>query len=439
MSGTSYQTMVGWQASCETGYIESIASYPNWHNAALDANVDIGINAVRIGLHSGIAENSTDYYGNFLANGQDSTVGNGVALWQAVKDHWRIPINDNADPNTTNASGYKWAMVDWQIDKCVVPLRNKLAARGEQLYWTITYVHFSTSNQLHVDTPAEYGELILALWQHLQSRYGFFPNGLEIYLEPDNGAAQVSPSELAAMIVAARNRLINAGYTKPEFIAPSTVSGPNAAPFYLSLKTANVVAASYIDIVGYHRYVDIDDILLGNLRLTAQADGKRTGMNEYTGATYLNLHSDLSVGRVSIWEQYALAFQTIDNGDQYFVIGPAPGYALTIGNKTKFIQHYTRYIRRGAVMKGVTNQSSNFQGLPFRNANGTYVVPIKASAAGTITVEGLPAGVYGIRYTTGSSYNIALPNQTVASGGQLTFNIPASGVATVFDLNYLAP
>jgi hypothetical protein len=185
--------------------------------------------------------------------------------------------------------------------------------------------------------------------------------------------------------------------------------------------------------------VDIDDILLGNLRLTAQADGKRTGMNEYAGASYLNLHSDLSVGRVSIWEQYALAFQTIDNGDQYFVIGPPPGYAVTIGNKTKFIQHYTRYVRRGSLMKGVNNQSSNFQGLPFRNANGTYVVPIKATAAGTITVEGLPAGVYGIRYTTASSYNIALPNQTVANGGQLTFNMPASGVATVFDLNYLAP
>jgi hypothetical protein len=67
------------------------------------------------------------------------------------------------------------------------------------------------------------------------------------------------------------------------------------------------------------------------------------------------------------------------------------------------------------------------------------VVPIKASAGGTITVEGLPAGVYGIRYTTASSYNVGLPNQVITSGAYLTFNIPAAGVATVFDQNYLVP
>ncbi len=82
--------------------------------------------------------------------------------------NFRIPINDNADPNSINASGFKFSHIDWQVDNYVTPLKTKLAARGETLFWALCYVHFSTSNQLHVDTPAEYGELILATWQHLE-------------------------------------------------------------------------------------------------------------------------------------------------------------------------------------------------------------------------------------------------------------------------------
>jgi hypothetical protein len=96
-----------------------------------------------------------------------------------------------------------------------------------------------------------------------------------------------------------------------------------------------------------------------------------------------------------------------------------------------------KFIRAGAVMKGVTSTNANFDGLPFQNANGTYVVPIKCAAAGSVTVENLPAGTYGIKYTTASEYDVDLPAQTIPAGGLVTFAIPASGVATVYNLNYL--
>jgi hypothetical protein len=435
----SHQVFAGWQASGETGISDRIVTGELYRNAVLDASVELGINRVRIGLQSGLAENSTDYYQLFLNANRDYVDNNNPPEYAAIRANRRVPINDNADPNVINPNGFKWAFIDWQMDKVVVPLRQKLAARGESLWFSVSYIHFSQLNQLHVDNPAEYGELILATWNHINNRYGFVPDGLEVFLEPDNGETQVTESEFAAMTIAARNRLVAAGYAKPVIIAPSTVSAPNARPYYLNLKAANPLAASYIDEIGYHRYLQIDDASLAQLRAVALADGKKTTMSEFGGATYLDLHSDLKVGKVSAWEQYALGYPTADNGYQYFyVTGSNPNFTVNIGSRTKFLRQYMKFIRAGAVMKGVTSTNANFDGLPFQNANGTYVVPIKCAAAGSVTVENLPAGTYGIKYTTASEYDVDLPAQTIPAGGLVTFTIPASGVATVYDLNFMS-
>jgi hypothetical protein len=389
---------------------------------------------------SGLIENSTDYFQLFLNGNRDAVSDTDPPEYATMRANRRLPVNDNADPNVINPSGYKWAYLDWQMDKIVVPLRQKLAARGEALWVQVTFVHFSTSNQLHVNSPAEYGELILAVWQHLQSRYGFVPNGLEIFLEPDNQSADVTPAEIAAMTVAARNRLVGAGFVKPVITAPSTLSAPGSLPFYQNIKAANPTAASYIDELGYHRYdqIPITEAGLALIRSAAEADGKKTAMSEFGGATYQELHSDLKVGKVSAWEQYTLGYPTTDNGYQHFyVTGSNPNFVVNMGSRTKFLRQYMKFIRAGAVMKGVTNTNSNYDGLPFQNANGTYVVPVKCQTAGSVTVENLPAGTYGIKYTTATAYNIDLPNQTVPAGGFVTFTIPAAGVATVYNVNYM--
>jgi hypothetical protein len=437
--GVRYQTFDGWQASAETGIVDYIVSGELYRNQVLDAAVELGINRLRIGLLSGLVENTTDYYQAFLDNNQDVIDNNTPAEYAAIRAHRRVPVNDNADPNVINPAGFKWAHIDWQIEKVVLPMKQKLAARGETLWWQVTYTHFSTANQLHVNNPAEYGELILATWQHIHSKYGIVPDGLEVFLEPDNGSAQVTESELAAMIVAARNRLVGAGFAKPHITAPSTISGPNARTYYNNLKAANATAASYIDEIGYHRYVNIDTNQLGQLRAVAENDNKKTAMTEFGGATYLHLFDDLKTGKVSAWEQYSLGYPTSDNGYQHFYItGSNPNFNVNMGSRTKFLRQYMKFIRRGAVMTGVTNSSNNFQGLPFQNANGTYVVPIKCTTGGTINVVGLPAGTYGIKYTTASAYNVDLPNQTISNGQYITFTMPAAGVVTVYNVNYMS-
>ena len=434
----SHQVFSGWQGSGETGMSDFIVTGEQYRHAVLDASVELGINRVRIGLQSGLIENSTDYYQLFLNANRDVVDQNNPPEYAAVRANRRVPVNDNADPNVINPNGFKWAYINWQMDKVVVPLRQKLAARGESLWFAVSFVHFSRANQLHVDSPAEYGELILATWNHINTRYGFVPNGLEIFLEPDNGETQVTPAELAAMTVAVRNRLVAAGYAKPIITAPSTVAAPTAEPYYLSMKAANPLAVSYIDEIGYHRYLQIDNIGLAALRAIAEVEGKKTAMTEFGGATYQDLHNDLKVGKVSAWEQYALGYPTIDNGYQHFYItGSSPNFVVNMGSRTKFLRQYMKFIRAGAVMKGVTNTNANFDGLAFQNANGTYVVPIKCQTGGSVTVQSLPAGTYGIKYTTASAYNIDLPNQTIPAGGFVTFTMPAAGVATVYNVNYL--
>jgi hypothetical protein len=447
VGSTSLQTWKGWEATFHDGLHDFPTTGQNWHNAALDAFVDLGGNRIRTEIHSGLVESSTDYVTPYFADGRDYSINPFYSNF--VSNTIRAtPINDNADPNSINASGFKFAEIDKTVDSYVIPLKAKLAVRGETLFWVLTYVHFSTSNQLHVDTPAEYGELILATWQHLNTTYGMVPDALEIYLEPDNGAALVTSAEIAAMVMAARNRLVNAGFAKPYIIAPTTTTSPATLAFYRGVKTANATAGTYVDEISRHRYGTApDDTMLVSLRNEVEADGKKSSMLETDfNGTLANLHQDIEVGRVSAWNgKWIIAYPTAtDTGSMYFMINPGSPYGLTKTNHAKYAEHYMKYIRQNAVMKSVTNSSSNFRGVPFVNPNGKYVVPIRALTSGTVTVSGLPAGTYKRCRTIGdgmnapSIYNSCESDVTIASGQNVTITFSGAGVGTVYDINYLA-
>jgi hypothetical protein len=47
-------------------------------------------------------------------------------------------------------------------------------------------------------------------------------------------------------------------------------------------------------------------------------------------------------------------------------------------------------------------------------------------------VAELPSGRYGIKYTTGSQYDVDLADVTLGSGETLNASIPASGAITVY-------
>jgi hypothetical protein len=60
------------------------------------------------------------------------------------------------------------------------------------------------------------------------------------------------------------------------------------------------------------------------------------------------------------------------------------------------------------------------------------VVVVKATAGGTFSVQNLPAGTYGIYYTTASAFNQTGSTQTISGGQTVSATIPASGVITIY-------
>jgi O-glycosyl hydrolase len=70
--------------------------------------------------------------------------------------------------------------------------------------------------------------------------------------------------------------------------------------------------------------------------------------------------------------------------------------------------------------------------VPFKNANGARVVVQANRNEGAMSVMGLPAGSYGIRYTTSDETGREVPAINIRAGEALTAHLPAKGVITFY-------
>jgi hypothetical protein len=96
------------------------------------------------------------------------------------------------------------------------------------------------------------------------------------------------------------------------------------------------------------------------------------------------------------------------------------------------LPQYFKYIRRGAVRIEATSTKGDFDPVAFINTNSGYVVVVDAATGGQFTIIGLPAGRYGIQYTTDQEYKVDLPTMLLVASQELRSAIPASGVITIF-------
>ena len=111
-----------------------------------------------------------------------------------------------------------------QKQKYLVP-----QARGEKLYFMLAYLDHGPSTWEHAGAPQEYAEFLLAVFQHMQSKYGFVPDAIEVVNEPDNSSVAFTPAQLGPAVAAAGQRLRAAGFD-PIFVSPSTASMSRATP-----------------------------------------------------------------------------------------------------------------------------------------------------------------------------------------------------------------
>jgi hypothetical protein len=425
----TYQHITGWEAVAWAGEPGDPA-FALIKDELFERTVnDVGINRLRLEIRSGVEydnDNWTDYQ-------------NGVIDYSTWRSRRYATVNDNDDPMVIDPNGFHFSEMDAAVEYIVLPIKQRLEARGETLFLNVNYVAFTgqiTSGQYLHDNPAEYAEFVLAAYQHIQSKYGLVPDAWEVLLEPDN-VSQWDGTLLGQAIVAAANRLSAAGFT-PVFIAPSNTNMGRAITYFDNLVQVPG-AVDYLKELSYHRYGGVSLANLQTIASRAVQYGIETSMLEWWSNSngYHVLHEDLKVGLNSAWQQGVIAGPgNPDSGMSLFKVdtGDPAHPVLYINNKTKFFRQYYKFVRPGAHRVEVSSNDGNFDPLAFVNSDGRYVVVIKANTAGGILVEGLATGTYGIKYTTSGQYDIDLPTQQVTSGVPLQTSIPAAGVMTIHQI-----
>jgi uncharacterized protein (TIGR03437 family) len=431
---TTYQTITGWEATAQAGQIKEVdtasgtsnlnPAFPRYKDQLFDLAVsDLGINRVRLQIISG-TENPVDYFSRYI---------NGQIGFRDFKAHWYEIINDNDDPLVINSNGFQFAELDLMVESLVIPLKQRLEARGEKLYVNLNYVDFGNSAFEQHNIPEEYAELMLAVFLHMRGKYGFTPDAVEIALEPDNTG--FTGTQMGAAIVSTGNRLRTNGFN-PDFISPSTTCMSNAISWFDEL-IAIPGARQFISELSYHRYCGVSDANLEEISSRAIQYGINTSHLELIGADHNDLHKDLTLGRNSAWAQYTLAFpynDESDDGAQYYIINDSDpnNPVIRIANRTKYLRQYFKFVRRGAIRIKATTSDSTSDPIAFVNTDGKFVVIIKTETGAPLTFQGLPAGTYGIKYTTESEYNIDAADVTIGTGQSIDTMMPGAGVVTIF-------
>ncbi len=429
-ASVQHQTISGWQGHGQNGWFDcNPTAYNIYRNQLNDRLVnEMGINRVSIALQSGM-ENTRDFHKDFTA---------GLIDKDSYTDSWFVPVNDNSDPFVADPTKFHWAFLDGYVDHSILPLRQRLQALGEQLYFVLQYVDFIKGLPkpfAQMKQPQEYAEFVLAAFQHLKSKYGFVPDALEMVLEPEH--TPYYPADIGRAVVATVNRLRAAGFT-PAILAPSTTSMTNASTWYDEMLQVPGVSGLISELT-YHRYVGVTSPALQAIGARVQRDGVKTSMLEHIGSGFDDLYQDLTVANVSAWEQFTLAFcgnrDNPDNAGVYYQINQTNPSSpkINITNHGKLFRQVFAYVRAGAVRIGATSgTAATLLPMAFRNTNGKQVVVVRARAGASFSVRGLAAGRYGITYGTPGEWNVNLSDQTIGSGGTIQAAIPRDGVITIY-------
>ncbi|PWE32936.1 hypothetical protein DDZ14_07545 [Maritimibacter sp. 55A14] len=410
--GQRFQTMSGWEATADLPDNPTAPVYAAYRAEQLDRTVaEVGINRVRLEIRSG-AESSTGIISRFIR---------GEIGFDDWKNTRYQSDNDNDDPFTINWDGFDFAELDWHVERTVLPLRDRLARRGERLIVNLCYVAFDNGQTFHM-APEEYAEFVLATYLHLDRKYGFTPDLWELVLEPDLPRDGWTGAQMGAAMAATSKRLRAHGFT-PAFVAPSVTNMKHAVPYVEAIADVPGAMRDFVEL-SYHRYGGRGTEVLRDIARTAGGYGLRTGMLEwwFGRATHEVLHEDLTVGMNSAW-QGRVVRGLHDVG---------PGNTLSPRPEVRYTLQYFRHVRHGAVRIGAATDSPGlFDPVAFVNPDGRYTVVVKAARAGVVAIAGLPEGRYRVSYAVRrGSAELPAP---VATGPdrRLAAEIPGAGVLTV--------
>lgn len=425
-----HQMITGWEGAAYIGQ-----DHPNFAEFAprlpelFDSIVhQLGINRVKVEIRSG-SENPRNYWEEY----QEGTIDS--STWSCVR---YSTINDNDDPRSINLSGFHFAEIDSTIKLIVLPLKQRLEAKGEKLFLNVNYVAFTdemrqsqcsdTLQYFHAVASDEYAEFVLATYLHLRDTWGIVPDAWEVILQPDH-TTDWHMVRTGRAIIAAAERLQENGFT-PRFIAPSG-SSPVISLSYFDKMIEEPGLLDHLEEISYHGHTDFAE---DSIRERMKQYGVKSSMLKYPGADYTKLHEDLSTTLVSSWSQFNLAapYYGIDDGNSYYLIDFADTVLnFGLGSRTTAFMQYFRYIRKGDQRVEATSSHPNVKPLAFVSPDGFRKYVLKIDAPATVNLNNLPGGRYTVSFTVPGEMGEHIDPVDQEPNTTMTAFVPGAVVMTV--------
>ena len=464
----TYQTWKYWMCS-GPNYPGAITNDPSWpaiKTDVIDQLVNqVGCNTLSMTIQSGTVEQTQNYFSQWIAGTLSDAGFNAIRY---------APVNDNADPDSfvcdpgvqACPTVFPMDQIDYQIDNYwdgAAGMRTKILARGDTPYLVMTFVHWPARSDFIDSTPAEIGEFFLAAFRHMNFRYGYVPDVIDIQVEPDshcNPTIQTSQCytqgvwdhiKIANSLAAVKARLAAAGFS-PILQCCSTIDATDAAPGWYTQAAAitgrGVIGLLSTHLYGGYSYNQANNPNLASIAAQAAADGISTVMSEYDIAgvsdamaamTQMNATGFLKYGSVSIGNNINTSdYLKVTSASPYtgvYVTGAES--SLRSDEPAWFYPQLMNYVRPGAVRESASSSDSSWVVAFHRNSADVVVSRLTTAGTQTVNVTGVAAGTYSCTYTWSNSVLLhpCGPPQTIGSGGTLSAtlsDIPPStlGVTT---------
>jgi O-glycosyl hydrolase len=431
-----FQTMRGWEVTARLWEVDKALNgfNPGWEqygDEIFDRLVnEAGINRIRLGIPSGV-ENPVDNWGRFVDRRID---------YKTFHSHLYEKINDNTDPATSDMGGFQFSVLDYQIEKFVLPIKKRIEANGENLFVNFCYMDFDWSPERgsleHALHPGEFAEFILVHFEHLRDKYGIVPDAFEVILEPDN-TTYWRGDTIARGLRAAVAALGEHGFS-PEVIAPSTAH-LEKAPEYIDAMLEFDGSPGPVDTLSYHRYGYTDKAtravraeFLTAIRERAERLKLDTAMLEHVKGDIDELIEDLTLANASAWQQFGIATNHKDNG-AYFYILDSETRRIRPARRSFELAAVFRQVRMNAVRIQASSDSHLTDAVAFVNPDGRHVAIVRQRNPldTSVKITGLPAGRYTLEFTPSGKSSEALGDVRLKNGQVLAQRTSGKGVLVV--------
>ncbi|MEZ4268919.1 MAG: Ig-like domain-containing protein [Myxococcota bacterium] len=413
------QTWFGAGATAEAGQ-ETCGAFEGAAPGLMElAANELGITWLRLPLPTSV-EGSEDWFGRFEA---------GELSYAELRSHAGDAENDDEDPLTTDPARFHFGQLASAMDKVFMPLKAKQPAL--KLVLSPEVGGGGGEGFSHAAAPEEYAELLSVTVAWLVATYGVAPDAIDALWQADQATA--TATELMAAVAAADARLGAEGVEVAWWL-PSAATGAEALAWATGLPETLPVDVGLFT----HGRATGEAAAVGEAADSSAVAAAAAALETWPGlvaggsADVGTLLEDLgrfgyaawSLGDLAVCQQPEIGGWTwLDTGTDALPAADASPAARLLGRVTEALAP-------GAVRVGLSGGASAgaLRSAAFRLLDGTTVVFVSNDAAGSVAVEGVPAGTWTRKLYSDGNVGLGVDSVTLAAGETLWLDLTAPGL-----------